>query len=182
MLVINDPLLVPPTSWVYTEPATNATIRGDTLNRLIGLVSSHRIGNKLPPGDTAADVHAQLCSKLPEGWCIDGTLTSNYEPVSSGHRTQSKPRYSWGAAKWRELHTFAKHLTDLNEIPKFLSAFGKSIPCGECRGHWGEILRRHGPDQSSPQAFFAWTVMVHNLVNATLGYTEMSVDEAFLLY
>jgi hypothetical protein len=38
------------------------------------------------------------------------------------------------------------------------------------------------PDFSSPEAFFAWGVALHNAVNAKLGKPEITIEEAYLIW
>lgn len=80
-------------------------------------------------------------------------------------------------ALWRELHTaaLAGKLT-----PQWIGAFGPRIPCGDCRKHWGELLKEIPPVFGAGS--FAWTVIVHNTVNLRLGKSEWTVDEARKLY
>jgi hypothetical protein len=38
------------------------------------------------------------------------------------------------------------------------------------------------PDFSSPEAFFAWGVRLHNAVNAKLGKPEITIEEALSIW
>jgi hypothetical protein len=38
------------------------------------------------------------------------------------------------------------------------------------------------PDYTSPEAFFAWGVRLHNAVNAKLGKPEITIEEAYSIW
>jgi hypothetical protein len=44
--------------------------------------------------------------------------------------------------------------------------FYQRIPCGDCKVSFNAILKQTPPDLSSADAYFAYTVTVHNTVNA----------------
>ena len=86
----------------------------------------------------------------------------------------------WGPPKWAELHQWASNVgtvtvADLPGVLAWLTRFGASIPCGECRDEWREIMRT--PPRIGDDAF-AWTVATHNRVNAKLGRAAWSVAAA----
>jgi len=53
--------------------------------------------------------------------------------------------------------------------------------CG-CKRFYSDWKADNPPDFTSPDAFFAWGVRLHNAVNAKLGKPEITIDEARLLW
>jgi hypothetical protein len=51
-----------------------------------------------------------------------------------------------------------------------------------CKRFYGEWKADNPPDFSSPEAFFAWGVRLHNAVNAKLGKPEITIDEAYKIW
>ena len=51
-----------------------------------------------------------------------------------------------------------------------------------CKRFYAEWKAANAPDFSSPEAFFAWGVALHNAVNAKLGKPEITIDEACLIW
>ncbi len=68
--------------------------------------------------------------------------------------------------------------------PAWLKSWEGIIPRGRCDCKTGylEILKDYPPDFSSPEAFFAWGVTLHNAVNRKLGKPEMTLEEARKLW
>lgn len=87
-----------------------------------------------------------------------------------------------GPLLWAELHGFAASQPELigaegaEAIRAWLKAFSKRLPCGDCRGHFEQILAGYPPLLSSRDEFFAWTVEVHNRINARLGHAEFPLQ------
>lgn len=52
----------------------------------------------------------------------------------------------------------------------------------ECKTGYQHIIKELPPDFSSPDAFFAWGVALHNAVNAKLGKPEVLLEDAFSLW
>jgi hypothetical protein len=63
---------------------------------------------------------------------------------------------------------------------QFPFTFNHSIPCGDCRRRWQKIVAVNPPVYGD--GWFAWTVMVHNLVNAEIGKPQMSLADAAALW
>lgn len=81
---------------------------------------------------------------------------------------------------WRELHRrpFAADYVG-GDDSAWLRDWSARVPCGDCRMEWVQvILPALPPDFASRQAYFAWTVAVHNRVNRKLGRREWTADEA----
>ena len=65
-----------------------------------------------------------------------------------------------------------------------LAAWELTIPqyeCG-CRRFYAEYKMATPPDFTSPEAFFAWGVALHNAVNRKLGKPELTIDEAISIW
>ena len=65
-----------------------------------------------------------------------------------------------------------------------LAEWEKTIPqyeCG-CRAFYAKYKADNPPDFSTPEAFFAWGVRLHNAVNAKLGKPEITIDEAYKIW
>ena len=75
-----------------------------------------------------------------------------------------------GRELWAELHDRP------DADAAYIADFIRRIPCGECRGHWLQILAEHPPRFGDE--WFDWTVQVHNAVNAHLGKPQTTPAEA----
>jgi len=84
------------------------------------------------------------------------------------------------AAIWGELHrhTLLPDAIDPGREAVWLTKFALRIGCAECLFEWVRLLDANPPDFSSRDGYFAWSVLVHNLVNRKLGKPEMAVEEA----
>jgi len=51
-----------------------------------------------------------------------------------------------------------------------------------CKRFYAEWKAANPPDFTSPEAFFAWGVNLHNAVNAKLGKPEITIEEAYLIW
>jgi hypothetical protein len=51
-----------------------------------------------------------------------------------------------------------------------------------CRRFYAEWKAANPPDFTSPEAFFAWGVNLHNAVNAKLGKPEITIEEALSIW
>jgi len=67
---------------------------------------------------------------------------------------------------------------------KGLDEWEISIPQYECncRRFYAEWKAANPPDFTSPKAFFAWGVELHNAVNAKLGKQQITIDEALCIW
>ena len=65
-----------------------------------------------------------------------------------------------------------------------LADWDLTIPQYECncRRFYADWKAANPPDFSSPEAFFAWGVALHNAVNAKLGKPEITIDEALSIW
>lgn len=65
-----------------------------------------------------------------------------------------------------------------------LAEWEKTIPqyeCG-CRAFYAKYKADNPPDFSTPEAFFAWGVALHNAVNRKLGKPELTIEEALSIW
>ncbi len=78
-----------------------------------------------------------------------------------------------GPQMWGKLHTRAREYDgNAGAAAVFLILFTFAIPCGDCKRHWLEMLKRSPPDLSSAEAYYQWTVDRHNEVNLRLGKAQ----------
>lgn len=78
-----------------------------------------------------------------------------------------------GVFAWAKLHSYT------GCDPQWLDLWQFFIPqrC-DCKDGYQKILEEMPPDFTSPEAFFAWGVALHNAVNTKLGKPELTIDEA----
>jgi FAD-linked sulfhydryl oxidase len=80
-----------------------------------------------------------------------------------------------GRAAWKLFHTmmarFPEKPTDdeKSALKSYIHLFQRLYPCGECAGHFGEILKEFPPQVSSRNAAAGWACHVHNQVNESLN-------------
>lgn len=86
-----------------------------------------------------------------------------------------------GSRHWAFLHLRPGHYSPPDDTA-WLARFRLSLPCGECRRHWDAILKSHPPDASTPESYFAWTVVVHNEVNQLLKKALITLAQAQALW
>jgi len=53
-------------------------------------------------------------------------------------------------------------------LKSYIHLFQRLYPCGECAGHFGEILAKYPPQVSSRSVAAVWACHVHNEVNKSL--------------
>jgi hypothetical protein len=87
-------------------------------------------------------------------------------------RTAKQGRFAWS-----KLHEYR------GCDPQWLDLWVHFIPSRcDCRDGFQHILKDLPPDFSSPEAFFAWGVRLHNAVNAKLGKPQITIDEAYSIW
>jgi hypothetical protein len=67
---------------------------------------------------------------------------------------------------------------------KDLADWELTIPQYECncRRFYADWKADNPPDHSSPEAFFAWGVALHNAVNKKLSKPEFTIEEAYSIW
>ncbi len=81
----------------------------------------------------------------------------------------------WGPTKWLELHLRAASGAEPDER-LWLDRYIGTIPCISCRESFRLFVQEYPPDFSTPYRYFAWTVLIHNLVNVSLNKPEWVID------
>ena len=82
-----------------------------------------------------------------------------------------------GRKLWGELHSY--QWENEKDAKEWLRKWKKRIPrfgCG-CHKHFSQICEQAPPDFSSAEAFAAWGIRVHNLVNASLNKPQWPYKE-----
>jgi hypothetical protein len=79
---------------------------------------------------------------------------------------------------WILLHDGSiKTIEQLTEWELLIPQYGCS-----CKRFYAEWKAANPPDFTSPEAFFAWGVRLHNAVNAKLGKPEITIEEAYKIW
>ena len=114
----------------------------------------------------------------------DPDIARKLMPPNAGGISQGKPSRSSSIAfsplanPWIRLHNGS--IVDTEG----LAAWESTIPqygCS-CKRFYAEWKAANPPDFTSPEAFFAWGVRLHNAVNAKLGKPEITIDEAYSIW
>ena len=106
------------------------------------------------------------------------TITMQGDPPPTIPQEEIKRRRDERTAKqgnfaWGKLHSYR------GCDPQWLDIWQYLIPARcDCKDGYQHILKELPPDFSSPEAFFAWGVALHNHVNRKLGKPELTIDEA----
>jgi hypothetical protein len=92
---------------------------------------------------------------------------------------QPDPTVLAGRRSWSLLHRYR------GCDPQWVELWEYFIPAGggcSCKAGYKEILKDHPFDYSSPEAFFASGVALHNAVNRKLGKPELTLEDARKLW
>ena len=82
-----------------------------------------------------------------------------------------------GQFAWSKLHAYT------GCDPQWLDIWQYLIPARcDCKDGYQQILGDLPPDFTSPEAFFAWGVQLHNAVNRKLGKPELTITEALSIW
>jgi hypothetical protein len=104
--------------------------------------------------------------------------TATPSGCSVGGKCAAADRAHWGPEIWRLIHLLAMTYNDVSaarEYAAFYRALAGALPCPECQEHYAAAIRSGGSHALSPAvladrfSLFAWTVDLHNAVNARLG-------------
>lgn len=122
-------------------------------------------GAESPPTATQTYVHSY---KSPEA------VTSYISSISNA----ADPAMEASRRAWSLLHRYR------GCDPQWVELWEYFIPAGgcSCKAGYKEILKDHPFDYSSPDAFFASGVALHNAVNAKLGKPTVSLARAYMLW
>jgi hypothetical protein len=100
-------------------------------------------------------------------------MLSPDEVAAKAERQKAKQ----GQFAWAKLHGYT------GCDPQWLDIWQYLIPARcDCKDGYQRILAEMPPDYTSPEAFFAWGVRLHNAVNAKLGKPEITIDEAYSIW
>lgn len=77
---------------------------------------------------------------------------------------------------WDELHTHRDWTAEKME------QFILRLPCGDCRKHWREIIKRKPPPYGDPEAMFVWGVEAHDEVSVDIGKPVFGLAAARVKY
>jgi hypothetical protein len=91
----------------------------------------------------------------------------------------------WGRQGWHFIHYIALNYPNnpseeiKNEYLNFFNSLGNVLPCPFCGIHFKENMVKHPPRLESKEAFFNWTVDMHNFVNKENGKKKLTYSQAF---
>ena len=106
------------------------------------------------------------------------TITMQGDPPKTISQEEIKRRKDERTAKqgnfaWSKLHAYR------GCDPQWLDIWQYLIPARcDCKDGYQRILEEFPPDFSSPDAFFAWGVALHNAVNSKLDKPQITIEEA----
>lgn len=110
------------------------------------------------------------------------TVTMTGDPPAALPQEEIKRRRDEMTAKqgrfaWQKLHSYT------GCDPQWLDIWQYLIPqrC-DCKEGYQKILEQFPPDFTSPDAFFAWGVSLHNAVNRKLEKPEITIDQAYAIW
>ena len=104
--------------------------------------------------------------------------TKDTRPPQAVRKTIRQPIYTIRANPWIGLHNGSiVDAAGLAEWEKTIPHYG----CA-CRQFYQGYKADNPPDFTSPEAFFAWGVNLHNAVNRKLGKPELTIEEALSIW
>lgn len=105
---------------------------------------------------------------------------------------RGQPPEKWGSCGWAFLHYTALGYPASQPTPAdrrlyrgFVYSLVSVLPCSMCRDNLRRHLTHAAPDAALAEgrdAFFAWTVRLHNIVNRETGRPTVDVRAARRLY
>jgi hypothetical protein len=126
---------------------------------------------QLPPRD-AKDIKT-VETAMAQAEAMRPKMLTPDEVAAKAERNKARQgRFAWG-----KLHGYR------GCDPQWLDIWQYLIPARcDCKDGYQKILEQFPPDFSSPEAFFAWGVALHNAVNAKLGKPQITLDEAYSIW
>jgi len=103
------------------------------------------------------------------------------------HSHLHNPKYV-GPGMWFTIHTLAAQARtdkEKKDVIHHIRCLQNKFPCLECKGHFGNYLTSHPPEETigkGSESLFAWTVNFHNAVNHRLKKPQLSYEEAKSIY
>lgn len=86
-------------------------------------------------------------------------------------KRQDLPPQQWGNALWTFIHcmgsSYDPKLVPRDSVIDFVNSLQHLLPCSICREHWPEVLKELPVVEHlhSREAFFNWTIRVHDMVS-----------------
>jgi hypothetical protein len=116
-----------------------------------------------------------------------GRKGDNFDGVCKKYSPESITKKTWGNSVWYFIHFLAIRQADGTQrvyYKRMMHSLAFLLPCEMCREHLQSHLRDVPIDgfMSSNERLFEWTVILHNVVNRSLGKPVMGVVEARKLY
>jgi hypothetical protein len=100
--------------------------------------------------------------------------------ASSSGQSNPVPIHRVGRDLWRSLHNRAWEIHSEGDNKNWLVEFEQRVPhfgC-RCRDEWRELQKLQPPPLDAPANMFAWTVSIHDAINAKLGKPLFGLDAA----
>lgn len=174
-----------------------ATIRGreyvaNTESGVVDAVRDTWINNGTYRDDS--EIRAELwqfwCAREPDRCRQPGAAHAGYATTSVVSVDGSQPadwKTSDGPKAWAKFHFYAAALykqgsIDEMAVRRWLELFRREIACFDCRQSWELDIAKLPPAFSTAQAFFEWSVAIHNAVNSRVGHPQFPLAEAYNLY
>lgn len=92
----------------------------------------------------------------------------------------------WGPPQWKLIHIYARCLNDdtRDGYINYIYSLTETLPCGKCRDHWAKLLCIFPVELNvkNNKTAFAWSFVIHNEVNKSLGKPELTYDAAVRIY
>jgi hypothetical protein len=108
---------------------------------------------------------------------LQGDRPSNTLSTEEIQKRREEKKNKQGQFAWSLLHGYR------GCDPQWLELWVYFIPqrC-DCKDGYQKILETLPADFTSPEAFFAWGVRLHNAVNEKLGKPQITLDEALTIW
>ena len=136
---------------------------------------------KLKQEIVAAEVERHVADALEVDWSQHKKWVENsYDEVARNSAIEAPKILLQGPRAWAELHLFALRHEAMRRGVSEASWFENWVSdlpfdgC-PCKGHLHEFLAHNPPDWDK---FFAWSVNLHNAVNARIGKLTIGVEQA----
>lgn len=87
----------------------------------------------------------------------------------------------FGPSFWGALHLACFGADNPDKVRDFIALYPYVLPCPGCRAHFAQVLKDYPvPETNDRMELFDWSVMVHNVVNDSLGAPRVTTDEALI--
>jgi hypothetical protein len=136
---------------------------------------------KLKQEIVAAEVERNVADALEIDWeQHEKWVENSYDEVARSSAIEAPRILLQGPRAWAELHLFAlRHEAKRQGVSEasWFENWVSDLPFDgcPCKGHLHEFLAHNPPDWDR---FFAWSVNLHNAVNARIGKLTIGVEQA----